>query len=125
LRTAYSSTCAIIYYLAANPEKQAKLQTELDEQLGTEDELVANGEQVKRLPYLDACINEALRLHSTSALGLPRIVPEGEFRPPYFFFTFLLSFTPVFPSRYLLRSAPGLPHSFISPSRSTASRQLT
>ncbi|KAJ7640704.1 cytochrome P450 monooxygenase [Mycena polygramma] len=75
--TTSNSTCAIIYYLAANPEKQAKLQAELDEQLGTEDELVATGEQVKRLPYLDACIDEALRLHSTSALGLPRVVPEG------------------------------------------------
>ena len=32
---------------------------------------------MKQLPYLDACINEALRIHSTSALGLPRIVPEG------------------------------------------------
>ncbi|KAJ7211189.1 cytochrome P450 [Mycena pura] len=30
-----------------------------------------------RLPFLDVCINGALRLHSTSALGLPRIVPEG------------------------------------------------
>ncbi len=56
-----------------------KLQKELDEQLGTEDELVTTGQQSKRLPYLDACINEALRLHSTSALGLPRVVPEGGF----------------------------------------------
>ena len=38
---------------------------------------MANGQQVKRLPYLDACINEGLRLHSTSALGLPRVTPEG------------------------------------------------
>ncbi|KAJ7152192.1 cytochrome P450 [Mycena crocata] len=75
--TTSNSTCAIIYHLARNPEVQAKLQAELDEQLGTEDEMVANGEQVKHLPYLDACINEALRIHSTSALGLPRIVPEG------------------------------------------------
>jgi len=35
--------------------------------------------QVKRLPYLDAVINEGLRLHSTSAMGLPRVVPEGGF----------------------------------------------
>jgi cytochrome P450 len=33
--------------------------------------------EVKDLTYLQACIDEALRLHSTSALGLPRIVPEG------------------------------------------------
>lgn len=32
---------------------------------------------MKRLTYLDACINEALRLHSTSALGLPRVAPEA------------------------------------------------
>ncbi|KAJ6495457.1 cytochrome P450 monooxygenase [Mycena sanguinolenta] len=75
--TTSNSTCAIIYHLAKNPAAQAKLQQELDEQLGTEDELVATAEQVKRLPYLDACINEALRIHSTSALGLPRVVPEG------------------------------------------------
>jgi benzoate 4-monooxygenase len=34
-------------------------------------------EDIKDLPYLQACIDEALRLHSTSAIGLPRIVPEG------------------------------------------------
>jgi benzoate 4-monooxygenase len=72
-----SSTCAILYYLAGSPQTQAKLQKELDEQLGTEDEIVANGQQIKRLTYLDACINEALRMHSTSSLGLPRVVPEG------------------------------------------------
>ena len=72
-----SSTCAILYYLARNRRVQDKLHQELDEQLGTEDETVATGQQVKRLPYLDACINEGMRLHSTSALGLPRVVPEG------------------------------------------------
>ncbi|KAF7325708.1 Cytochrome P450 monooxygenase [Mycena kentingensis (nom. inval.)] len=74
--TTSNSTCAIIYYLASNPTVQEKLHKELDEQLGTEDERVATGLQVKRLPYLDACIDEALRLHSTSALGLPRVVPD-------------------------------------------------
>lgn len=72
-----SSTCAIIYHLAHNPAVQEKLQKELDDQLGAEDETVTTGDQAKRLPYLDACINEALRIHSTSALGLPRIVPDG------------------------------------------------
>jgi benzoate 4-monooxygenase len=45
--------------------------------LGTEDELVATAEQIKRLPYLDACINEALRIQSVSGIGLPRVAPEG------------------------------------------------
>ncbi|KAF5379018.1 hypothetical protein D9615_006079 [Tricholomella constricta] len=75
--TTSNSTCAIIYHLASNPHTQAKLHAELDEQLGTEDELAATADQVKRLPYLEACINEGLRIHSTSALGLPRVVPEG------------------------------------------------
>ncbi|PPQ70397.1 hypothetical protein CVT24_013135 [Panaeolus cyanescens] len=75
--TTSNSTCAILYYLAGHQDKLRKLHKELDEQLGTEDEMVATGQQVKRLPYLDACINESLRLHSTSALGLPRVVPEG------------------------------------------------
>lgn len=72
-----SSSCAITYYLAANPRVQEKLQKELDDALGSEDEYVSTYEQVKRLPYLEAVINEALRVHSTSSIGLPRIAPEG------------------------------------------------
>lgn len=34
-------------------------------------------ESVKKLKYLEACINESLRLHSTSSVGLPRLVPKG------------------------------------------------
>ena len=56
---------------------QAKLQKELDEALGTEDDPVAMFDQVKALPYLDAVINETLRIHATSGIGLPREVPEG------------------------------------------------
>jgi benzoate 4-monooxygenase len=39
--------------------------------------IVSTFEQVKRLSYLEAVINESLRIHSTSAVGLPRLVPEG------------------------------------------------
>lgn len=56
---------------------QAKLQKELDEALAHEDDPNASFEQVKRLPYLEAVINETLRIHSTSGIGLPREVPEG------------------------------------------------
>ncbi|KAJ7598951.1 cytochrome P450 monooxygenase [Mycena floridula] len=71
--TTSNSSSAIIYHLARTPRVQAKLQKELDEHL---DDEVATIEQVKNLKYLDACINEGLRLHSTSAIGLPRVVPE-------------------------------------------------
>jgi benzoate 4-monooxygenase len=72
-----SSTCAVLYHLSRNRHAQEKLQKELDEHLGADDELAATEAQVKHLPYLEACINEALRIHSTSSLGLPRLVPEG------------------------------------------------
>lgn len=73
----YSSSCAITYLLAKNPEVQRKLQKELDDALGAEDDPVTTFEQVKRLSYLQAVIDEALRIHSTSGVGLPRVVPEG------------------------------------------------
>ncbi|KAG6889134.1 hypothetical protein C0995_003494 [Termitomyces sp. Mi166 len=75
--TTSNSTCAIIYYLASNPHIQRKLQRELDDNLGSEDLVAATADQVKSLPYLDACINEGLRIHSTSSLGLPRVIPAG------------------------------------------------
>ncbi|KAF7986263.1 hypothetical protein HWV62_35176 [Athelia sp. TMB] len=75
--TTSNSSCAITYYLAANPHTQARLQKELDDALSAEDELASTFDQVKRLPYLEAVINEALRLHSTSAIGLPRLAPAG------------------------------------------------
>ena len=72
-----STTCAIIYYLARNPDAQSKLQVELDEALGHEDDPIASSGIVKRLSYLEVVINEALRLHSTAAMGLPRVVSGG------------------------------------------------
>ncbi|KII87769.1 hypothetical protein PLICRDRAFT_176536 [Plicaturopsis crispa FD-325 SS-3] len=74
--TTSNSSCAITYYLALNRHAQEKLQKELDDALGADDDPVVTYEQVKRLSYLDACINETLRIHSTSAIGLPRAAPE-------------------------------------------------
>ena len=73
----HSTSCAITYHLAHNPAVQTKLQKELDAALGSEDDPVSNFEQVKNLPYLQAVIDETLRIHSTSGIGLPRLVPEG------------------------------------------------
>ncbi|KAI0282796.1 cytochrome P450 monooxygenase pc-bph [Russula aff. rugulosa BPL654] len=75
--TTSNSSCAITYYLAANRFAQRKLQQELDDALQDEDDSASTFEATKNLPYLNAVINEALRLHSTSGIGLPRIVPEG------------------------------------------------
>jgi len=75
--TTSNSSCAITYHLAHNPIVQEKLQKELDEHLGTEDETASTWDQVKKLTYLEAVVNEGLRIHSTSSLGLPRVVPDG------------------------------------------------
>lgn len=72
-----STSCAITYYLAANPAVQEKLHVELDAALGNEDDPASTFEQTKNLKYLQAVIDESIRLHSTSGIGLPRIAPEG------------------------------------------------
>ncbi|KAG8737497.1 hypothetical protein FRC12_017143 [Ceratobasidium sp. 428] len=92
--TTSNSSCAITYYLAANPFVQRKLQAELDSVLPScrsphpptnqagsppspSSSVIAKLSDIKTLPYLQACVNEGLRLHSTSGLGLPRVIPPG------------------------------------------------
>ncbi|KAF9520852.1 hypothetical protein BS47DRAFT_1378642 [Hydnum rufescens UP504] len=77
-----NATCVITFYLALNQHAQHKLQAELDEALGpmsgASAELgVAPYDVVKSLPYLEACIYEALRIHPLSSIGLPREAPAG------------------------------------------------
>ena len=51
------------------------IHTSRRKEVGSENELVATVDRVKCLPSLNACINEGF--HSTSSLGLPRVVPKG------------------------------------------------
>lgn len=71
-----SSTSGIVFYLAQYPRVQKKLQAELDSALCSE-EGVIQYESAKRLKYLEVCINEGLRLLSTSSMGLPRVIGKG------------------------------------------------
>ncbi|PCH44234.1 cytochrome P450 monooxygenase pc-bph [Wolfiporia cocos MD-104 SS10] len=75
--TVANTSCATTYYLARDQRVQAKLQTELDDALKAVDSVVAPHGAIKHLPYLDAVVNEGLRLHSPVGAGLPRVVPEG------------------------------------------------
>ncbi|BGO91521.1 hypothetical protein NBRC10512_003182 [Rhodotorula toruloides] len=75
--TTSNSSCAIMFYIVSNPRCHKKLQQELDSTFGPQGiSGVLDYEDVKALPYLSACIQEALRLHSTSGMGLPRIMTQ-------------------------------------------------
>ena len=74
------SLAAVFYYLLKNPSCYKKLIEEIDEAIKSgevEDRstgLVTWAESQK-LPYLDACVKEAFRLHPAAGLPLERIVP--------------------------------------------------
>ncbi|KAL5408614.1 hypothetical protein PMIN04_011337 [Paraphaeosphaeria minitans] len=74
--TTSNTSCALLYHCLRNPEALAKLHTELDHAIPDASQ-VPTYAQLKDLPYLDAVIKETLRIHSTSSLGLPRLVPPG------------------------------------------------
>ena len=76
-----------------NLRAQQKLQTELDGALGIDQpslessrpldsmhygSAVATSDIIENLPYLEACINEGLSSHPTSAPGLPIRCPVGQ-----------------------------------------------
>jgi len=87
--TTSNSSCALLYHAARTPGVIPKLQAELDAAIPS-DVAVPTFEMVRDLPYLQAVINETLRIHSTSGIGLPRQVPDdspglhlaGYFFPP-------------------------------------------
>lgn len=74
--TTSNTSCALLYHCLTKPDVVRKLQAELDQALPTDD--VPTFDQVRDLKYLDAVIQETLRIHSTSSQGLPRVVPPGD-----------------------------------------------
>jgi benzoate 4-monooxygenase len=74
--TTSNTSCALLYHCLTHPEVVAKLQNELDEAIPDID-TVPTFAAVRDLPYMDAVIKETMRIHSTSSLGLPRMIPPG------------------------------------------------
>jgi benzoate 4-monooxygenase len=74
--TTSNTSCAILYWVCKTPRVLRKLQKELDGAIPAGVDVPGYG-MVSSLPYLHNVINETLRIHSTSALGLPRVVPSG------------------------------------------------
>ncbi|OKL64465.1 hypothetical protein UA08_00991 [Talaromyces atroroseus] len=70
---------AIWYNLLAHPHTLERLHNELKETEQTRGlkHPIPDWGQVSDLPYLDACINEAVRLHPPFCLPFERVVPHG------------------------------------------------
>ena len=84
--TAGSDTTAILlrtvfYNLVKHPSSLAALRQELDSQgaelYGDDDNAVVPWKRAITLPYLDACIKEAGRMHPPFGLPYERVVPAG------------------------------------------------
>lgn len=76
------SLSAVFYYLLKNPHTLEKLRDEIDSagRSGLFSDLdtgLVTWTESQKLPYLDACVKEAFRLHPAAGLPLERIVPQG------------------------------------------------
>lgn len=74
------SLAAVFYYLLKNPRCYHKVMQELDEAVkdGTVEDRstsIVTWAESQKLPYLDASIKEAFRLHPAAGLPLERVVP--------------------------------------------------
>ncbi|KAL0253324.1 Sir2 histone deacetylase Hst2 [Diplodia seriata] len=73
--TTATALSGMTHYLLKCPDKLAKLTGEIRGAFRSEDELtMAN---LRRLPYLQAVIEEGLRIYPPTPAGSPRLVPEG------------------------------------------------
>ncbi|UPX16733.1 uncharacterized protein EKO05_0007120 [Ascochyta rabiei] len=69
---------SLFYHLMHNPKAYARLEKEIDEAVAEgRMSLPPTYKQASALPYLCACIKEALRIHPGAQLSLPRTVPRG------------------------------------------------
>ncbi|KAF3023146.1 hypothetical protein E8E14_013939 [Neopestalotiopsis sp. 37M] len=77
--TVGNSLSAIIYYLLKTPSCLQRLREEIDrlQAPGKFPKTNVTFKSTQDMPYLQAVIKEALRLHPAAALPLERVVPEG------------------------------------------------
>lgn len=76
------SLSAVFYFLLKNPSALAALRAELDAaaregRFSDYETGLVTWHESQTLPYLDACVKEAFRLHPAPGLPMERIVPEG------------------------------------------------
>jgi cytochrome P450 len=70
--------CSIFYYVLKHTEVYKKLEQELKDAFDTGKlSLPIRYNDAVKLPYLNACIKEGMRISPSFGLGLPRYVPKG------------------------------------------------
>lgn len=74
--TTSNTACAILYWCLRTPGVIPKLQKALDDAIPKDIDVPTHA-MVKEIPYLQWMIWETMRIHSTSAMGLPREIPAG------------------------------------------------
>ncbi|CEI38406.1 unnamed protein product [Fusarium venenatum] len=75
--TAISLT-AIFWFLIRNPQALCQLREEIDAKMGEQEEpRPLPFKETQAMPYLQAVIKEAIRLHSPAGISMARIVPKG------------------------------------------------
>lgn len=65
----------VTYLLGMNPEALARLTKEVRSAFGKEEAITFTS--VNGLQYMQACLDEALRMYPPVPTGLPRVVPKG------------------------------------------------
>lgn len=65
----------LTYYLLSNPSKLRKLVNEIRSTFASESDISI--ERLQALPYLNACLEEGLRMYPPVSNGLARITPPG------------------------------------------------
>ena len=78
--TVGNSLTKLHYHLLANPEKLARLKKELQDSADLAGDEVQKWQDLKKLPYLTACVEEILRLGSSVTHRLARFAPKGGLR---------------------------------------------
>lgn len=69
---------AVIHHLLKSDQCRAKLLDEIDSIMSADSSsAIVTLDQSKKMPYLQACMYEALRLHPAVGMSLPRPTPSG------------------------------------------------
>lgn len=71
---------SVLYHTARDPQAWRRVQEEIrlaQETDGSCETRVVRYGDAAKLPFFQACIKEALRIHNSVPMGLPRVVPSG------------------------------------------------